>query len=88
MLRRTSELAEANADLRKQMHEHARTEHAYQEIMDNSIDVICTFDAAGRFLQVNRACEHLWGYLPEELIGRPFLELVHPDDREKTIAID
>ena len=28
------------------------------------------------------------GYLPEELIGRPFLELVHPDDREKTIAID
>jgi PAS domain S-box-containing protein len=88
VLQRTSELAEANADLRKQMHEHARTEHAYQEIMDNSIDVICTFDAAGRFLQVNRACEHLWGYLPEELIGRPFLELVHPDDREKTIAID
>jgi PAS domain S-box-containing protein len=88
VLQRTSELAEANAGLRKQMQEHARTERAYQEIMDNSIDVICTFDAAGRFLQVNRACEHLWGYLPEELIGRPFLEMVHPDDREKTIAID
>jgi PAS domain S-box-containing protein len=38
--------------------------------MDNSIDVICTFDVAGRFLQVNRACERLWGYLPEEPLNK------------------
>jgi PAS domain S-box-containing protein len=56
--------------------------------MDNSIDVICTFDAEGRFLRVNRACERLWGYLPEELIGWPFIEMVHPEDQEKTRNID
>jgi PAS domain S-box-containing protein len=88
ILQRTSELAEANASLREQMQVHALAERAYREIMDNSIDVICTFDAEGRFLQVNRACEHLWGYLPEELIGKPFLDMVHPDDREKTMAVD
>jgi two-component system, sensor histidine kinase and response regulator len=66
----------------------SRIERTYQEIMENSIDVICTFDRQGRFLQVNRACELLWGYSPEELIGRPFLEMVHPDDRDKTAAAD
>jgi PAS domain S-box-containing protein len=67
---------------------HDRHERGYQEIMDNSIDVICTFDAESRFLWVNRACERLWGYLPEELIGRPFIEMVHPEDQEKTRNID
>jgi PAS domain S-box-containing protein len=88
VLQGTSELDEANAALREQMQTSARAERGYQEIMDNSIDVICTFDAEGRFLWVNRACERLWGYLPEELIGRPFIEMVHPDDRERTRAID
>jgi two-component system, sensor histidine kinase and response regulator len=88
MLQRTPELAEANAALREQMQTSALAERGYQEIMDNSIDVICTFDAEGRFLWVNRACERLWGYLPEELIGRPFLEMVHPEDQEKTRNID
>jgi two-component system sensor histidine kinase/response regulator len=88
VLQGTSELAEANAALREQMQTSTRAERGYQEIMDNSIDVICTFDAEGRFLWVNRACERLWGYLPEELIGRPFIEMVHPEDQEKTRNID
>jgi PAS domain S-box-containing protein len=88
VLQRTSELAAANTALQEQMQRHIRAERAYQEIMDNSIDVICTFDLEGKFLWVNRACERLWGYKPEELIGRPFMEMVHADDRERTIAID
>ena len=88
VLQRTSELAEAHVVLGEKMQEHARAERTYRAIMDNSIDVICTFDAEGRFLQVNRACERLWGYVPEELIGKPFLAMVHPDDREMTIAVD
>ena len=86
VLERTSELARANAGLQQQMQERARAEHANQQIMDHSLDVICTFDAAGRFVQVSQACNTLWGYQPEELIGRPYLDLVHPDDREKTLA--
>ncbi len=83
-----SEIAVANADLHRQITERARAENALQQIMDHSLDIICTFDAEGRFLQVNRACEVIWGYRPDELIGKPFLEMVHPDDRQKTIAID
>ncbi len=59
-----------------------------QLIMDSSQDVICTIDSNGRFLTVNAACQSLWGYLPEELVGQTHVSLVHPDDREKTAAAD
>ena len=58
--------------------------HANQLIMDNSQDVICTIGAAGRFLTVNAACQDLWGYTPEELVGRSYIDFVYPEDRAKT----
>jgi PAS domain S-box-containing protein len=41
-----------------------------QRIMDSSADVICTLDSAGRFVEVGAACQRVWGYTREELIGR------------------
>lgn len=61
-----------------------RTIRENELILANSLDVICTIDAEGRFVSVSPACEALWGYKPEELVGRAYIELVHPDDREKT----
>ncbi len=58
--------------------------HLNQLIMDNSRDVICANDAEGRFLTVSAACEPLWGYRPEELIGKSCVEMVHPDDQERS----
>ncbi len=57
-----------------------------QAMFDSSHDVICVFDAAGRFTHVNRHAEQVWGYRPEELIGRRYLDFVHPDDRAATAA--
>ena len=56
--------------------------HANELILDNSQDVICAIDREGRFLSVSAACEQLWGYSSTELIGRPYLNFVHPEDRE------
>lgn len=56
-----------------------------QDLMDNSLDIICSVDELGRFIRVSRACEHTWGYTAAELIGRPYIELVHPDDVEKSL---
>jgi PAS domain S-box-containing protein len=55
-----------------------------QRIMDFSLDVICTIDKEGRFVQVSAASERVWGYSSSELVGRRFMELVHPDDRART----
>jgi diguanylate cyclase len=49
-----------------------------------SLDMICVAGFDGRFKRVNPAFERCLGYKPEELVGRPFLDFVHPEDRELT----
>ncbi|GMU64079.1 MAG: hypothetical protein AMXMBFR36_03530 [Acidobacteriota bacterium] len=39
----------------------------------------------GVFRAVNPAAERLSGYTREQMIGRPFLDVIHPDDHEQTI---
>ncbi len=82
----SAELAQANGDLQAQIAKSSRLEQANQQVLDNSLDVMCSFDLQGRFLQVSRACEAVWGYRPEELIGRPYLDMIDPADRERSVA--
>jgi PAS domain S-box-containing protein len=51
-----------------------------------SRDLICVASSDGKFRRVSAGWKAVLGYSPEELVGRPFLDFVHPDDREKTIA--
>jgi diguanylate cyclase len=51
-----------------------------------SLDMVSIAGFDGRFKSVNPAFERALGYRPEELVGRAFLDFVHPDDREKTEA--
>ncbi len=60
---------------------------ANERIMDQSLDVICTIDREGRFVQVSAACSNIWLYEPAELVGRRYMDLVHPEDHEKTAEI-
>ena len=47
-------------------------------------DLLCTSDASGRFQTLNAAWEDVLGWTREELLARPWIELVHPDDVERT----
>ncbi len=76
-----TERKQAQATLQKMNRQLASALQANQLIMDNSQDVICTLDAKGQFLSTNAACQSLWGYKAEELIGRCYLVLVRPEDR-------
>ncbi|MFH1783233.1 MAG: response regulator [Candidatus Omnitrophota bacterium] len=42
-------------------------------------DIVYEFDREGRFSFISDAVREM-GYNPEELIGRPFKDIVHPDD--------
>jgi PAS domain S-box-containing protein len=44
---------------------------------------IAEVDAQGRFARVNAALSTLIGYSPDELLGRSFIDLTHPDDRQE-----
>jgi PAS domain S-box-containing protein len=51
-----------------------------------SSDLITVANFKGYFTRVNPAAERVLGYPESELLGRPFLDFVHPDDRERTVA--
>lgn len=57
-----------------------------QRYFDLSIDMFCIADFDGYFRELNSAWETTLGFTKEELLGQRFVELVHPDDRERTIA--
>ena len=57
-------------------------------LIDNSLDLLALLDHEGRFMRVNAAARELLGYAPEELVGRHYSALVHPDDRSAAARID
>ncbi|MDH5669255.1 MAG: response regulator, partial [Nitrospira sp.] len=63
--------------LRKQSEE---LEHYFS----SSLDLLCIVDMNGYFRKLNPEWEHTLGYPVSELLGQPFLDLVHPDDQQAT----
>lgn len=49
-----------------------------------SLDMLSIVDRSGKFRRVNPEWTHTTGYEADELIGRKFLDFVHPDDVEAT----
>jgi len=57
------------------------------KIMDLLLDAVCVVDMQGRFVFVSAACERIFGYTPEEMIGRPMIDFVFPEDRARTLEV-
>jgi PAS domain S-box-containing protein len=64
----------------------ARAQDELDRIFTLSPDLIVVADFDGHFTRVNPAVEQVLGYTPQELLARPYIDLVHPDDRERTAA--
>jgi PAS domain S-box-containing protein len=50
-----------------------------------NLDLLCQLDFSGYFKRLNPAWERTLGWTRSELMSRPFIEFVHPDDRERTL---
>jgi PAS domain S-box-containing protein len=48
--------------------------------VDDLLDAICVVYREGRFIFVSAACKRIFGYTPEEMIGKAMLEMVVPED--------
>jgi PAS domain S-box-containing protein len=51
-----------------------------------TLDLLCIANTDGYFLHLNPAWERILGHTREELMGKRFLEFVHPDDLDGTGA--
>ncbi|HXF49702.1 MAG TPA: PAS domain S-box protein [Verrucomicrobiae bacterium] len=76
---RRSELVLAN-----DITERKRAEEERDKFFTLSLEMLCIAGFDGYFKRLNPIWEKNLGYTVEEMCSRPFLEFVHPDDREAT----
>ncbi len=63
-----------------------RAERDLVRYFDLTPDLLCIAGLDGHFRRVNANFTRVLGYTSEELVSRPFVEFVHPDDRTNTSA--
>jgi PAS domain S-box-containing protein len=66
-------------------HRAARAVSELEVFFTVSVDLFCFLGFDGRFWKLNPAWERTLGFTRQELMSRPFIEFVHPDDRERTL---
>jgi two-component system cell cycle sensor histidine kinase/response regulator CckA len=59
------------------------SEERLRHLVEHAQDVIYCCDAQGNFTYVNPAAARLMKYHADELLGRHFLEIIHPDHHER-----
>jgi diguanylate cyclase (GGDEF)-like protein/PAS domain S-box-containing protein len=62
--------------------------HGRNQLFELSLDLLATMDRRGCFTDVNPAYERILGYPRTELIGVRAVDLLHPDDWARTLALN
>ncbi|MGC8639907.1 MAG: PAS domain S-box protein [Isosphaeraceae bacterium] len=66
------------------LHVLRRPEREMARFFELSLDLFCLAGLDGYFKQINPNFTRVLGHSTEELLARPFIDFVHPDDREPT----
>ncbi|MBK9142689.1 MAG: response regulator [Candidatus Melainabacteria bacterium] len=85
-LKRTEQdLKKVQSDLELEMEERTRELSDANIFFTLSQELLCIADKDGYFTRLNPVwCDKL-GYTMEELLSTPYIDFVHPEDRDKTI---
>ena len=71
--------------LTRDMTARRQAENLFNRFFSLSLDMLCISSADGYFKRVNPAFTETLGWSTDELLSRPFLDLVHPDDHAATL---
>lgn len=63
----------------------AHVQNQLLNCIDLLLDAVFLIGVDGRVKYVNAACERIFGYTPDELIGRSLIDLVLPEERARTL---
>jgi PAS domain S-box-containing protein len=75
-----TESVQARQEVERQRARLAAAEAHYRRLVENSPYPIYALDREGRFTELNSAALETLGYAGEELVGRPFAEIIDPED--------
>jgi diguanylate cyclase (GGDEF)-like protein/PAS domain S-box-containing protein len=57
-------------------------------LVENSLDLIALLDPKGCFLRINAAVFDILGYQADELLGKAYAALLHPDELQHVLSVD
>jgi len=66
--------------------EIVRTQTELDQFFSLSLDMLSIVAADGTFKRVNPAWSETLGWSATDLVGHPYIDFVHPEDREATVA--
>jgi PAS domain S-box-containing protein len=66
--------------------ERAEARRDRDQFFELTADLVCVADSDGRLVLASPSWQRVLGYPLSEITSRPFIDFVHPDDREATVA--
>jgi PAS domain S-box-containing protein len=61
------------------------SEEKFRTLVEGTVTAVALTDLAGRLTFVNKALADLLGYSPQELLGRPFVDFLDPEDKDQLL---
>jgi PAS domain S-box-containing protein len=80
-------LGVANERLQREMDERHKVQAQRDYFFELPLDMLCIAGSDGHFKTVNPAFCGTLGYTAEELVARPIIEFIHPDDRAASLTL-
>ncbi len=73
---------------RKEIEESLRqSEERFRIIAENMLDLVSIMDKEGNYIYVSPSHTFITGFEPEELMKRPAVDMIHPDDLSKVLSV-
>ncbi len=87
-LRHPDGTAYATCGILRDITELVSAQQEFERLWRYAPDPLCILGFDGFFKQVNPVWSRLLGWTDEELLAKPYIELVHPDDRDGLEAVE